>query len=271
MSKSVVASAPEKIFGILLCVLGAALLLYVGVWASGTVIHWSFDIGVCFLLAGGVFSLAAGVLLAKGIAMPWLRRHKVTRAILIAALSLFLLTFVAAESLVIYSAGLNQANRQADFLLVPGASVVDGRPSLILKHRLDGAIPWLKANPNATVIVSGGQGAGETSTEASVMKQYLAENGIELNRIIEEDQASNTIENVAFSKRIMDGLSSGGKHTVMIVTSDFHMFRALLLARAQGVHALGISVPVHWSVKPICYSREYFSVMKLLLTGLHAE
>ncbi len=271
MSKSGGAVKLAKAIGILLIALGAVLLLYVLVWATDTVIHWSFDIGVCFLLACGIFSTAFGVLLAKGLALPWLCRHKVVRAVFLSALFLFLFTFAAVESLVIYGASLHQSNQPADYLLVPGASVVDGRPSLILKHRLDGAMSWLHANPGATVIVSGGQGAAETTTEASVMKQYLVQNGIEENRIIEENQSANTIENVAFSKKMMDKLSPGSKYTVMVVTSDFHMFRALLLARAQGVDVRGISVPVHWSVMPICYSREYFSVMKLLLTGMHAE
>ncbi len=271
MGKNKGAAALAKAIGILLVVLGVALLLYVLVWATGTVIHWSFDIGVCFLLACGIFSTAFGVLLAKGLALPWLRRHRVVRAIFLSALSLFILTFVAVESLVLVGASLHQATLTADYLLVPGASVVEGRPSLILKHRLDGAIPWLQANPGATAIVSGGQGAADTTTEASVMKQYLVQNGVDQSHVIEENQSFNTIENVAYSKRIMDKHSSGSKYTVMVVTSDFHMFRALLLARMQGMDAYGISVPVHWSVKPICYSREYFSVMKLLLTGMHSE
>ena len=271
MNKPHKATAFTKATGIALMAAGTLLLAYVAVWATGTVIHWSFDIGIMFLIVCGALGVLAGVLLVNGFAVSWLRRHKAIRAALITAISLFLLSFMAVEGFVLYGAGLHQSTEAADFMMIPGASVVDDRPSLILRHRLDGAVPYLKANPNVIVIVSGGQGPGKEFTEAAVMKEYLVSNGIEEARVWEEDKAGNTIENLAYSKQIIEDMAPGRPYRLMIVTSDFHMFRAMLLARAQGLNTCGISVPVHWSVKPICYSREYFSVMKLLLTGMHAE
>lgn len=264
-------SAWRKAAGIALLAPGVVLLAYIGVWATGTVIHWSFDVGILFLLVSGVLLAASGILLLRGGKLPWLRRHRAFRKALLAVLAVFLLSFLFVESLVISASSRNDGATGADFVLIPGATVVEDRPSLVLRHRLDGAIPYIRAHPGATVIVSGARGEGEAFSEAEVMKKYLTDRGIAAKRIAEEDRATDTIENVAYAKRIMDGLKPGAEYTLMIVTNDFHMYRALLLARAQGLNARGISVPIHWSVAPICYCREYFSVMKLFISGLRTE
>jgi uncharacterized SAM-binding protein YcdF (DUF218 family) len=260
-----------KLPGIVLIVLGAAFLAYFGIWATGKVIHWSFDMGVCLILGCGVLLTASGILLLRGGMVIWFKRHKAVRNVLLAVLALFLLSFGVVEGLVLHDAALNDSAVKADFVLIPGATVVQGRPSLVLRHRLDGAMAYINKNPGAIVIVSGGKGEGESFTEAEVMKKYLVQKGIDGKRIIEEGKATNTIENVAYTKQIIDGFKLGWEPKLVIVTNDFHMFRAMLLARAQGLDAYGISVPIHYSVAPICYCREYFSVLKLFLTGLHEE
>jgi uncharacterized SAM-binding protein YcdF (DUF218 family) len=260
----------KTIPGLLLLILGAALLAYFGVWASGTVIHWSFDIGVFFILACGVLFSAFGLLLMQGGIVRWFRKHRLVKWVCIAAASLFFLSFAVVECMILGDAGLNDSKVKADFVLIPGASVVGDRPSLVLQHRLDAAIPYIRKNPQAIVIVSGSLDAGEALTEAEVMKRYLVGKGINAKKIVKEEKATDTVGNVAYSKKIIDSYNINDPK-VMIVTNDYHMFRAMLLAKSQGLDAYGITRKIHWSVAPICYCREYFSVMKLFLTGLKAD
>lgn len=80
------------------------------------------------------------------------------------------------------------------FVVVLGAQTHGDRPSRTLRERLDLAAEYLEAHPAARVIVSGGQGADETQTEASVMDAYLRGKGIAAERIVQETQARTTRE-----------------------------------------------------------------------------
>ena len=80
-------------------------------------------------------------------------------------------------------------------------------------------------------IVSGGKGANEPFSEAESMAEYLLKNGIEKSRIILEDKSTNTVENIRNSKALMDM----SYRNVGIVTNNFHMFRAVQIAKAQGL------------------------------------
>jgi uncharacterized SAM-binding protein YcdF (DUF218 family) len=261
----------KMIPGIVLLILGALLLAYFGIWATDTFITWSFDIGVQFILACGVLLTAFGILLLHGGIVRWSRKHRTIRAVFIVAVSLFLLSFAFVQGLILGNAAQNDGKVRADFVLIPGANVVDDQPSLVLRHRLDEAIPYIRANPEAAVIVSGAVGDGSVYSEAEVMKRYLVSNGIDPTRIVREEKATNTIGNVAYSKEIIDGYRLDHAPKVMIVTNDYHMYRALLLAKHQGLDAYGITRAIHWKVAPICYCREYFSLVKLFLTGLRSE
>ena len=119
-----------------------------------------------------------------------------------------------------------------------GAQVQGDGPSLTLKKRLDRALLFMQENPDKTVIVSGGQGPDEAHTEASVMAAYLIAHGADALRVIEEDRASNTRENLLFSAQLAEarGLDTS---RVLIITSDFHMCRAKYIARTLGMEPYG--------------------------------
>ena len=91
-----------------------------------------------------------------------------------------------------------------EFVVVLGAQVQGDEPSLTLKKRLDKTLEFMQEHPDRTVIVSGGQGPDEAHTEASVMARYLIEHGADASRIIEEDKASNTRENLLFSAKLAE-------------------------------------------------------------------
>ena len=125
-----------------------------------------------------------------------------------------------------------------DYIAVLGARMRDGRPGRTFSNRLDVAIAYLADNPHTRCIVCGGQGPDEPAPEADVGRDYLVERGIDANRILLEACSRNTAQNIRFAAEIIDP-----EHDfVGIVTSDFHVARALALARKAGMeHVLGVA------------------------------
>lgn len=137
----------------------------------------------------------------------------------------------------------DEGDRNLDYIIVLGAQVHRGSPSLVLRYRLDKAAEYLRANTNTMCIVSGGQGPNEPYAEARGMADYLEHDaGIDASRIIEEPDSTTTVENLRNSRAIIDnagrsGNDSGGdasEPSIGIVTNDFHVFRSLHIAHDQG-------------------------------------
>lgn len=141
---------------------------------------------------------------------------------------------VLSSFLIIYGKSDN-ATYKEEALIVLGAAVHGKTPSRTLRHRLDKAVKYHAQNPNAIIVVSGGQGAQEDISEAEAMKTYLIENGVDANKIIKEDKSTSTTENFKFSKEILDKHFSND-YTVAFVTNEYHIFRASLCAKRVGVN-----------------------------------
>lgn len=137
-------------------------------------------------------------------------------------------------------------------MIILGAKVNKDGVSKTLKLRLDKAIEYYKINKNINIIVSGGQGSDEISTEALAMKNYLIKNGVSQDKIIMEDKATTTLENIIFSKRIMHDMNLKGK--VLIITSDYHLFRGRFIASILGIDNEGLC-----SISPLS-SRIYYMI-----------
>lgn len=153
-----------------------------------------------------------------------------------------------------------------DWIIVLGAKLNDDGPCRTLRLRLDAAAACLKRNPACACVVSGGQGPDEPASEASAMRLYLMEQGIDRDRILVEDRSSNTRENLALSLALLP--EDPGK--TAIVTSDFHMSRSLFLARAAGLKEVyGLAAPSVRAYLPFYLLRETLSFVKdLVLTGI---
>lgn len=130
-------------------------------------------------------------------------------------------------------------------LIVLGAGIYTEAVTPMLKARLDQTIMLSQRLEQFHIIVSGGQGPDEPISEALAMQRYLIQQGIDPQHISMEDRSTNTRENIYFSKRYL--ASHKIPHTI-IVTSSFHIMRALRLAERQHVHALGYGAPTphHW-------------------------
>jgi uncharacterized SAM-binding protein YcdF (DUF218 family) len=128
--------------------------------------------------------------------------------------------------------------RNADFVVVLGSGLLDGSqvPPLLASRLNRGRAVYraLEATGHDPVlIVSGGKGSDEQVSEAEAMGGYLADRGFPADRIQLEDQSESTEENLAYSQAIMDRLRPGA--SCVIVTSNYHVFRAAMIARRAGV------------------------------------
>ena len=116
-----------------------------------------------------------------------------------------------------------------DLIIVLGCQVKGHNPGNLLRFRLETAVETLNKYPDATCIVSGGQGPDEIIQESRVMKQYLVDKGIPESRIFEEDESSSSFENLIFSQKIIE--DNNIKHeNIVIITSEYHVPRSVLIA-----------------------------------------
>ena len=116
-----------------------------------------------------------------------------------------------------------EPDRDKDFIIILGCGLrKDGTPTPLLKGRIDRALAFDKKQREETgreliFIASGGQGPGEVNSESLAMKNYLMENGVPENRIIEEDRSTDTLENMRFSKAKIEELSQNAKAAFYVV------------------------------------------------------
>lgn len=175
--------------------------------------------------------------------------------------------FLVVLGILMGTAAKRASEVKADAVIVLGAAVHGDRVTWVLSNRLDTAADWLAAHPDAVCVVSGGQGDGESVTEASAMQKYLVERkGVDPARILVEDKAENTRENFAFSKALIDErLGSDAK--IAFVTTDFHVFRAGRVAMKAGISAVGIAAPDVWYIRINNFLRECVGITVYGLRG----
>ena len=154
-----------------------------------------------------------------------------------------------------------------DYIIVLGAQIRETGPTVVLRWRLDAAYAYLVENPDTVCVTAGGQGANEPCPEAEMMRDYLVEAGISPERIVTETTSRNTVENIR-NVLALPGLPDPAAARVGIVTNDFHMYRALAIAKKQGiVHAQGISARSLALFLPNNMFREVAGVLKDRLQG----
>lgn len=134
-------------------------------------------------------------------------RYRVFKKIFIWVCSIGICIFLVILSLIISKMNVKPV-KNLDYIIVLGAQVKESGPSVVLRYRLDRAVSYLKENDNTLVIVSGGQGANEKATEASVMKEYLVNNAMQItNDVISLFQAI-LAQNVEQTKIMLERLNN---------------------------------------------------------------
>ena len=199
------------IIGIILILNGVLAMVFESL-SLGVILTFAF--GACMLLCGLCPNAKSLVILKTFI--------------------LVVFVLLMAYSGFVYAYGSNDnVTYEEDAVIVLGTVVIGDQPSTDLKNRLDATIDYHNQNPNALIIVTGGQGTDENDTEASVMHKYLVEKGLPEDQIIMEDRATSTVENFKYSKEILK--SKGFENPkIAYISNDFHLFRAGILAKNAG-------------------------------------
>lgn len=242
----------------LLCILaGTACILYgitVMLVNSGSKFF-------CVWYAGGICFLLLSLFIRKNI---FAKLPKAVNALLAACVSIGIIFVLLTQGMVV-NGFMDHGKENLDYIIVLGSQVKPSGPAVVTRLRLNRAYEYAVNNPDTVIIVSGGQGSNEPATEASVMKEYLVDKGIDESRIIEEDKSTNTSENLQFSMALVDGLQDS---SVGIVSSEFHMFRALAIAKKCGyTDTYGIPARSVRLYLPNNMLRESIGILKDFLMG----
>jgi uncharacterized SAM-binding protein YcdF (DUF218 family) len=220
---------PKRISTAVFIIAGAVCAVY-GTAVSGLGSGSGFFI-VWYVLAAAAFALAACI--ASGL---WRRLPKALRVIVIIVIVLGIAVVGVSWGFILGDFN-SSGEANLDYIIVLGAQVGPSGPSVVLRYRLEAALEYLQSNPDTLCITSGGQGANEPEAEGEVMRRWLLNRGISPGRVAAEIQSTNTIENLNLSAALLTELAGGfdmEKDSVGIVTNNFHVFRALKLARACG-------------------------------------
>lgn len=139
----------------------------------------------------------------------------------------------------------------SDVIIVLGAQVkADGTPSVALERRLTAALESYHED-RQLIIVCGAQGANEPRPEGDVMRDWLLARGVPETDILKETKSLNTRENLRYAKALM---KEHGLTQALVVTSDYHVARALVLCRQEGIAATGKGSPS----KPEYFIKNHF-------------
>lgn len=226
---------------------------------------------VIILLFGrsfGVLFITANIILILSLKMLAHKRKKSRKLkrlfqIVLTSYCIFIISFVLVEIIIIYHGHTSKemTTSDIDVVVILGAGLNGEIPSKTLEDRLNTGLRVLQRDESLPVIVSGGQGPGETITEAEAMGRFLVEHGIEANRIKYERQSTSTNENIQFSKDLMTELEMENP-TVLIVTSDYHMLRAKIICKQVDLTCKGASGNSPFFIKMNYVIREYFGLIK---------
>ena len=186
---------------------------------------------------GSLFWCAAAVLALFALLTRWKEKHHWAlwaRRGLLALLAAGFAFFAVLECRVLSWARTDNET-PVSAVIVLGAGVNGRTPSLSLLTRLDAALAYIQDKPDIPVVVSGSQGRGEEISEARCMYDWLAARGVPAERIILEEHAENTEENIRYSLELLEKLDIAGN--IAVVSSDYHLCRAAM-------HLGGDMVPV---------------------------
>ena len=217
--------------------------------------------------AGNLFGFGVAGILAL-IAVFWNRFTEVLKHLwggtggkaLISIICVLIITFctvfLATLSQVVKHSYYTAENQKV--IIVLGCQIRGSVPSSTLKARCTVASRYLEAHPEALAIATGGQGADEDLSEGQCIFNLMTENGISPDRIIIEDKSTNTDENIANAKKIIE--ENGFSNEVAIATSEYHQYRASMICQKNGLTASAVPSGSSRAAKPTFFTREVFGV-----------
>lgn len=185
------------------------------------------------------------------------------RKIISSVLAFGLAVIIAFTSFLALYGRNDNATYEEQTVIVLGCGIRGERVSVGLAKRLNKAYEYHLQNPEAVIIVSGGQGPQEDIPEALAMKRYLVNKGVSEDKIIMEDKSTSTITNFRNSYKIMyeNNLS---EYSVVFVTNGYHVYRAKEYAESEGFKGIThLGTDIIWYTIPMNYMREMLAVLKM--------
>lgn len=146
----------------------------------------------------------------------------------------FALAVWAASAVLVVLWGARDDAREADAIVVLGAAQYAGRPSPVLKSRLDHAIALYQRGLAPRLVVTGGVGDGDTTSEAAVSRRYAMKRGVPDSALLSEEHGRTTTESM---RAVADLAEREGMERVILVSDPFHMLRLRILAGRMGLTA----------------------------------
>lgn len=239
------------------------LLLAMAFFFKFMVPGYSFTALVCLLLVALIIFYAFFPLLSE----KFPKFTKLTLRICTVILVIGLLIVGVTEAIIIRHS-FGDPKTEVEYMVVLGAKVRNTGPSVSLWDRIYGAQDYLLAHENVIAVVSGGQGDDEPMTEAQAMYDALVALGIPPERIWLEEKATSTWENITFSLDLIEEKTGLRPEKIGVLSSEYHLFRASLLAEKCNVDFVGIPAKTsRFSQKVNHFMREVAGVWHYILLG----
>ena len=219
-----------------------AMIPLAGIWYIFTflIAGYSFTALVCMCLMG--LLLFYNICYMTRNKFP--KTTRVVKRVFTFLLCIGILVVGVTECLIIH-ASFGDQDETCEYMLVLGAKVRYDGPSVSLMDRIKATAAYMDAYPDVIAIVSGGQGPDEPMTEAKCMFEELVKLGVPPERIWLEEKATSTWENLHFALDLIEEKTGQRPEKIGLLSSEYHLFRAKMFARACGVEAVGI--PAHTS------------------------
>ena len=155
-----------------------------------------------------------------------------------------------------------------DYIIILGCRIrKDGTLTPLLKGRVDRALKfeqaqYEKTRKHAVFVPSGGQGPDEVMAEGQAMENYLIEQGVPAERVKREDKSTNTLQNMAYSKKVIEAdCRDISQKKVAFSTTNYHVFRGYVLAKKCGFEAQGLSAKTKGYFYPNAFLREFVGLL----------
>jgi uncharacterized SAM-binding protein YcdF (DUF218 family) len=163
----------------------------------------------------------------------------------------------------------SRPRKEQDYIIVPGCWIQNGKVTPLLAKRIDKAVEFYNKQKAVRkpprLILSGGKGRDESCSEAEAMEQYALEKGIPQEDLLVESKSTSTLENMKFSKEIMDSESGDKPYKCIYVTNNYHLLRAGIFARKAGLKIDGIGAKTAFYYLPNAILREYIAYIYIYL------
>lgn len=241
-------------FALLLAVSNLALMRHEGLRASNML-----GIAVAFVMVAGA---AAGIWLSYSRMIFPLRNEIIN---IYSGIFTYFECLLAATVICALKAGRHSPAPDKDYIVILGCRIrPDGTLYPLIRARVDRAVRFAReqlasTGKRAVLVPSGGKGPDEPIAEAEAMAAYMRENGVPEEDILVEDRSATTMENMRFSRELIEKQGKGCK--AAFSTSSYHVFRGGILAKESGWEIEGMGAGTKWYFWPNAFIREFAGLL----------